>query len=82
MCIDLKNIKANQQPDSFRINAVLNTAGIVLVFVLLGWCLSLLPDALDQAFIRSDYQSYQMGLSGDHQYHPTTHEWTFVEGGK
>jgi len=61
---------------------VRGAAGIVLVAVLLGWCLLLLPDAIDQAFSRSAPQSYKMGLSGEHQYHPTTHAWTFIGSGK
>jgi len=89
MCVDLKNIESNQAI-SGRLNALLNIVGIVLVIVLFGWCLRMLPAAIDQAFSmgtsteysdttsRQRMESWSVRGQSDHFYHPTTHQWTFV----
>lgn len=80
---DLKNLYQKETPQHSGWKAVIAaTVMIVVLFALVGLCLQLLPAAIDQAFGIAAPTSCKMGLSGEHQYHPTTHQWIFQEGSK
>ena len=87
MCIDLKNHYQKEEVELSGWKAVLvTTLVIVTLFVLIAACLKLLPNAIDQFYGISapsgHSKDYSFRLEGEHQYHPTTHEWTFVGHGK